>query len=62
MTFKLGFGSHRGRFSNNSAKIVASKLASSGGKSSASKDWNFVSVKTKHKMGLINRAWKIRGK
>lgn len=52
MTLKLRFGSHGGRFSNNSAQIIASKLAYSGGKSSASKDWNFVSVKTKYTMGL----------
>lgn len=62
MTLKLRFGSHGDRFSNNSTKIIASKLAYSGGKSSASKVWNFVSVKTKYTMGLIHTAWKIRGK
>lgn len=38
------------------------QMASSRGKGSASRDWNFTSGKTKHKIGQNHRAWKTERK
>ena len=45
-------------YNNSLTGILVSKLASSGGKCSAFRDWNFISGKTECKMGQMYRARK----
>lgn len=46
---------NRYKCNNNFTKILASRLTSTGCKSSASWNWNFISGKTKCKMGQVHR-------
>lgn len=42
--------------------MLVFRLASEGGKYSASRDWNFISIKTKFKMGQVYKARKTNRK